>query len=406
MLTTPAFRFSYIESEYEWDEYLRLLKVAFPDEDVDILAKRLSTNHPAMTSKNFFSIWDGYKMVATLNLIPQIWSLGGVNLEVAEMGLVASDPEYRKRGLQKILNIEFDRRLKESGYHLAAIEGIPYFYRQFGYEYSIPLDHWTSIPLTRLPQNNSFDISLLIPKEIPKAMELLEISQRKYTLHSVRSREEWVAQECAGYVGDRTSQTYVVKHLGLPIAYFRATVKDRAVLLHEITDTDDKTSAMIASFLRNLGKEIDAIELVSRESYDAPFNKYLSSLGAKEKPLYGWQVKVVDPFKVIGAISKVLEDRIANSLFRGYTGQIPLNLYGVTVTIIFVNGAITGVEQSPSTQRGDILINPRIFPKLLLGYRSLNELESEYLDVRIIPEYREIVKVLFPKVAAYIHTCY
>ena len=321
MSSTPAFRFSYIENEYEWNAYSKLLQVAFPGEDVDILARRLSTNHPVMTSRNFFSIWDGFKMVATLNLIPQIWRLGGVNLAVAEMGLVATDPEYRKRGLQRILNVEFDRRIREDGYHLAAIEGIPYFYRQFGYEYSLPLDHWASIPLTRLPQNNGIDISPLTPEEIPKAMELLEISQRKYILHSVRSREEWEAQERIGYVGERTSQTYLVKRLGLPIAYFRATVKDTVVLLHEITDTDEKISTMIASFLRKLGEEKGAIELVSRESYETPFNRYLSSLGAKEKPLYGWQIKVVDPFKVIEAISSVLEERIANSHFRGYTGS-------------------------------------------------------------------------------------
>ncbi|MCX6642631.1 MAG: hypothetical protein NTV15_04505, partial [Candidatus Bathyarchaeota archaeon] len=202
------------------------------------------------------------------------------------------------------------------------------------------------------------------------------------------------------------SQTYTVRRRGLPIAYFRATIKDAAVLLHEITDTGDETSVQIASFLRNLGEKNGANELVSRESYDMPFNKYLLSLGAKEKPLYGWQVKIVDPFRVIEIISPVLEGRIANSPLRNYTGQIPLNLYGVTVTLTFAGGAITNVERSSSTQREAVLINPRVFPKLLLGYRNLNELELEYLDVRIKPEYREIVSVLFPKTSSHIHTCY
>ncbi|MCX6642151.1 MAG: hypothetical protein NTV15_02030, partial [Candidatus Bathyarchaeota archaeon] len=66
MPTTTPFRFSYIESENDWDAYSRLLQVAFPGEDVDLLAKRLSINHPVMTSRNFFSLWDGGKMVATL----------------------------------------------------------------------------------------------------------------------------------------------------------------------------------------------------------------------------------------------------------------------------------------------------------------------------------------------------
>jgi hypothetical protein len=41
------------------------------------------------------------------------------------------------------------------------------------------------------------------------------------------------------------------------------------------------------------------------------------------------------------------------------------------------------------------LINPRIFSKMLLGYRSLDEIEPEHLDVRIKPEYRELVASFF-----------
>jgi hypothetical protein len=102
----------------------------------------------------------------------------------------------------------------------------------------------------------------------------------------------------------------------------------------------------------------------------------------------------------------VLEERIAQSPYQGYTGFVPLNLYGVTVTLTFTDGIITGVKQNPSEQKGDILINPRIFTKMLLGYRSLNEIELEYLDVRIKPEYKEVVGILFPKARAHIHTCY
>ncbi len=152
-------RFSYVESERDLEHYCELLRLAFPGEGVDILGRRLYEHHPQMTEHNFFALWDGDRMVATLNLIPQTWSLGGVPLKVAEMGLVGTDPAYRKRGLQRMLNKEFDRRTREEGYHLAGLEGIPYFYRQFGFEYSVPLDEWVSIPLIKLPSGNTSDIS-------------------------------------------------------------------------------------------------------------------------------------------------------------------------------------------------------------------------------------------------------
>ena len=51
-------------------------------------------------------------------------------------------------------------------------------------------------------------------------------------------------------------------------------------------------------------------------------------------------------------------------------------------------------------------MNPRVFPKMLLGYRSLDELEAEYPDVRIKLEYRPIIDILFPKGSSHIHTTY
>jgi hypothetical protein len=285
-----------------------------------------------MTPRNFFAIWDADTMVATLNLIPQTWSLGGIPLRVAEMGLVGTHPEYRNRGLQRILNREFDRRIREDEYHLAGLEGIPYFYRQFGYEYSVSLDEWATIPLDKLPATEMSGISPLSPKEIPRAMSLLEATQRKHLVHCIRSQEEWETQEKSGIVGEQPSKTYAVRQGGKITAYLRANVKDKARAL--------------------------------------------------------------------------FEERIKNSPLIGYSGMVPLNLYKVTVTLNFQNGAVTDVKQSKSEQKGDILVNPRIFPKMLLGYRSLAELEYEYPDVRIKPEYRPVIETLFPKGSGHIHTTY
>ncbi len=393
--------------EHAIEQYAALLRLAFPGEGVDVLGRRLYDTHPEMTPRNFFSLWDGDRMVATLNLIPMTWSLGGVSLRVAEMGLVATHPEYRHRGLQRLLNVEFDKRIREDGYHLAAIEGIPYFYRQFGYEYSATLDEWASIPLDKLPTQPTPGISPLQPEEIPVAMNLLEVSQRKYPVHSIRNPREWATQEKTGFVGEHKSTTYAVRVNSKIAAYFRAGVEGKVVLIHEVTETDTATSSMIAAFLRGLGEENGATELVSREGYIEPFSKYLFDLGASKKRPYAWQIKVVDHKQILEKIKPVFERRIKHSSLRGYSGSIPLNLYVVTVTLTIENGVVVSVEQSPSGQKEDnIRANPRVFPKMLLGYRSIEELEAEYPDVNVKPIYRQIMDIMFPRGDSHIHTTY
>jgi predicted acetyltransferase len=399
-------RFSYVESEHDLERYCELLNLAFPGEGVDVLGRRLYEHHPEMTARNFYALWDGGRMVATLNLIPQTWSLGGVPLKVAEMGLVGTDPEYRNRGLQKILNKEFDRRTREEGYHLAGLEGIPYFYRQFGYEYSVPLDEWASIPLPKLPEAKSSDISPLRLEEVPEAIRILETSQKKYLVHAVRSRVEWETQEKSGIVGEHASTTYAVRKGGKIKAYLRAEVKENSVLLHEFAGIDEHLAPEVAAFLRHLGEAKDATELISREAYVEPFDEYLFSLGASKRRAYGWQMKVVDHKRILTQLEPVFETRLEASQYKGYTGTLTLDFYSLAVTLSFESGIFKGATDAEPKKRGDILINPRVFPKLLLGYRSLEELEAEYPDMRIKPEYRTLISVLFPKGEGHIHTTY
>jgi hypothetical protein len=43
---------------------------------------------------------------------------------------------------------------------------------------------------------------------------------------------------------------------------------------------------------------------------------------------------------------------------------------------------------------------------MLLGYRSIDELEAEYPDVMIKPDYRQIIEIIFPRGSSHIHTTY
>ena len=149
---------------------------------------------------------------------------------------------------------------------------------------------------------------------------------------------------------------------------------------------------MIAAFIRRLGEENGASELVSREGYVEPFDEYLFALGASRRRPYAWQMKIIDPQRVLERIMPVFEERIKHSPLRGYSGSIPLNLYGVTVTLTFDNGVAVGVKQSPSEQK-EVSVNPRVFAKMLLGYRSIDELEEEYPDVQIKPPYKQIMEI-------------
>lgn len=120
-----------LETEDDINQDLDLIRKVFgKDSGVDAIVMKFLKNHPLMTLKNHFIVKYHDSVVACLILIPVDWSIGNVQLKVAEMGIVATHPEYRRRGLMLKLINEYHRNLEEQGYDLSAIEGIPFFLSQ------------------------------------------------------------------------------------------------------------------------------------------------------------------------------------------------------------------------------------------------------------------------------------
>ena len=148
---SEGYQFYKPESVDDFELLYNVMDAAFKDEDVASIVRRFVQKHPEMSHEDYFMVKQGGKAVAGLVLIPQRWSIDGVELKVAEMGCVGTDPTHRGKGLQYSLNEKFDEYAREKGYDICALAGIPYFYRQFGYQYAVELDYSSTIDASKLP---------------------------------------------------------------------------------------------------------------------------------------------------------------------------------------------------------------------------------------------------------------
>src|SRR5579883_1557166 len=111
----------------------------------DLLHHLLSDTHPLMGSVDYALVEDmrkqGNRIVACTCLWRQTWEYEGIPFRIGRPEIVATDPEYRNRGLiREIFGLVHARSAAE-GHLVQAITGIPYYYRQFGYEYALDLDN-------------------------------------------------------------------------------------------------------------------------------------------------------------------------------------------------------------------------------------------------------------------------
>jgi predicted acetyltransferase len=410
-LTKADFTLHHLETNEDIEQNLDLMRKVFgQDSGVDSLVKKLIDHHPTMTLNDFFVIKHHGKIVASLNLIPQKWSIGGAHLKVAEMGCVATLAEYRHKGLQRQLINEFHKQAAEQEYGLCAIEGIPYFYRQFGYEYAIPLLEETRIRLDQIPDYKSkLNIRPFNSKDIPKAMQLLAHSQSKFYIHIIRDEQIWKMQEETGIVSADKFEGYVVEKDGEVIAYLRISGKpeDKELILREAADTDKCTGEAVLKFLKNIGKQRGFEALTANISYLDPLSKQLVALGAIQHiPPYAWQIHIIDYVKIFKKMKTLFEKRLATSPYSHLTEKLNFNFRLYTVQVSVEDGTITDIQRLENSEDRIIGLNPLVFTQLLLGHRSRDELEMIYPDFGIRQSHKQLIDVLFPKLPSHIHSPY
>jgi len=411
-LSEDDFAFYHLETDDDIEQYLELTRIVFrPEEDVDVFVRNLIDYHPTMTLRDHFVAKHHGKIVACLNLIPVKWSIGGVPLKVAEMGNVATLPEYRHRGLTKRLVAEFHKRVADKGYDLSAIAGIPYFYRQFGYEYAIPIDEETRIKIDQIPDYESKqNIRPFNDKDIPKAMQLLKQTQQKFYVHSIRDEKIWKMQQKTRIASDPPRfEGYAVEENGEIVAYFRIVdkPKDKELVLREVTDTDQLMARSILRFLKDTGKQRGHETLVSMASHYDSFTEHIVSIGGvKQIPSYAWQIRVPEYVKMFKKMKPLFEKRLVASTYRHLTEKMNFNFRRYTVQMTVENGKITDVQRLETNEDRTIGLNPLVFTQLLFGHRNRQELEDIYPDFRIRPSHKHLIDVIFPKLLSYIHAAY
>ena len=105
-------------------------------------------------------------------------------------------------------------------------------------------------------------------------------------------------------------------------------------------------------------------------------------------------------------IQPVLEQRLAQSIAAGHSGELKLSFYNSGVRLVFEHGSITSIEPmkvGPSIET-DASFPDLTFLHLLLGHRSFDELRHAFTDCFWDNNTaRVLLNILFPKKNSDVH---
>jgi len=138
------------------------------------------------------------KIVSTMCLIPQTWTYSGIPFEVGRPEAVGTDPDYRRRGLIRAQFEVLHAKSEAMGHLVQSITGIPWYYRQFGYEYALDMDggqltYATNIPALKEGETEPHRLRPMTQDDLPFVKTLYERDSARSMVACLRPDWLWHA---------------------------------------------------------------------------------------------------------------------------------------------------------------------------------------------------------------------
>ncbi len=376
-------------------------------------------DHPTTRADDFTVVVDEQtgRIVSSMNSISQTWAYGGIPFKVGRPELVATEEPYRRKGLVRAQFQVIHAKSAAKEEMVQVITGIPWYYRQFGYEMTLPLHgsrvyFWSRSGNDQAVLEEGYRVRDAETADIPTLLRLYPTHCANALVTRVRSEVECHFE---GFGAHRDSayarHFYLVETAdSTPIAYFELFPWRNFFLVREVGVTPGHSWQDVCLFLvrhlktraneLNPGREKPLDHILFELTDNHPVYDALDRRLEKQRPPYAYYVRVPDLPAFLRHIAPVLQQRLAESVLAGHSGNLRLNFYHSHLALSFEKGLLTDVGPYPPEHFDDC---DATFPDLtflhvLFGHRSWEEIRHLRADCFVNnPETAVLLQVLFPK---------
>jgi predicted N-acetyltransferase YhbS len=362
---------------------------------------------------------DGDRVVSTATLLDETLVLGGVPIPTGQVELVVTDRDYEGRGLVRALMAWAHRRSASRGHLAQVLIGIPYFYRQFDYQYAIDMPRTRAVREAP-PMPEGYTVRTAGAADIAAMNALQDATQQAYDLRMPHSPECW------RWLVERIGTALLlVERGGVPVGTARMTPPEDGVLLGEIAAADPLAvhallaHAAAAAASDGAAQPNDGAVAAVKERLGSPVAAVLEPFLAPPSPhAAAYYARVPDVVALLDHLRPVLSARLAGlptaglpaaGADRGSDGEILLSFFRHHVRLVHRDGVVTevragGTVQAPGSLGGGGCA-PDLITALLFGQRGIDGLAERHPDVYPGPD-EALWRALFPPVTADLLTFY
>ncbi len=386
-----------------------------------------SNTHPTCGPSNVTLVEEPqtHKIVSSMCLIPQTWTYAGVPFGAGRMEAVGTAPEYRRRGLVRAQFEVLHARSAALGHLVQGITGIPWYYRQFDYEYAMDLGGGRMVPFPNIPalkenETEQYRLRDWTAEDISFINTLYD-RERARALVSC-PRPDWLWQHLRSGYSEQSFENcpfQIIETLdGRSVGYL-APSREMGNYMYAINEVaviaGQSLRAVMPSALRRLKVLAEAQAAAQKKNVgilyfqlgrEHPLYTAIPDLFGKVRPPYGWYIRVADMPGFLRHIAPALEARLAQSVVAGYGGELKISTYDDGMRLVFEAGKLAAIEEwcAGAEEWGDAAFPGLSLVQLVFGYRSLSELRIFYPDCITPDAMAVMLDVLFPKQPSWVRS--
>ncbi len=382
----------------------------------------MSGRHPTVKASDFTVVEDTCrnKIASSMTLISQTWAYRGIPFKLGRPEVVATEPEYRRRGLVR-KQFEVIHALSATrGELMQGITGIPWYYRQFGYEMAMDVDGARGVDGIHLPKlkdgaSETYRLRPAVNNDHAFIREVYDHASCRQPFAALRSEAEWNYEFNGRSEKDFAHRKWLIIEtvIGERLGYvqYYPWIEDNALFIIQMEIMPGVGYLnLMPSVLRGLWKiaqttplsenrqnqELKTLMLELGRAHPA----YHALLGKKihlHEP-YGLYIRVPNLVAFLRHIQPALEKNLVGTVAEGYNGELKVNRYRSGVQLKFNGGKITDISNcSPdSVEFGDAQFPDLTFLQLLCGRRRFSELKANFVDCGGRDEAGVLLNCLFP----------
>ena len=365
----------------------------------------MSGDHPTCKASDFTVVEDTAtgKIVSTVCLISQTWTYSGIPFKFGQPEFVATESEYRRRGLVR-KQFEVIHAMSEArGELMQGITGIPWYYRLFGYEMALDMEAERVIDGIHIPSlkkgetetcrlrprtdaDNTFiqDVyAHAIESEVFECSRSPALWEYEFNGRSAGSDARHGFLLIEDMEGARLGYVQHLRWCDDNFLVIRMALKPGVGYLH-----------LMPSLLRELWKKAKATPMTAEsENSEATAVEFMlgrehpaystlpKAVVRKEQP-YAWYIRVPNLIAFLRHIQPALEKHLIGTVAEGYTGELKLNFYRTGIHFTFEKGRVAKLtDWTPEDfEAGNAAFPELTFLQLLCGRCRTEELTSNFAD--------------------------